>query len=400
MELPIDVDVSTIARIEAVPTILEAVSELTGLRWVCIARVTETTLHICAVLDKIGFGFKVGDTLDVTTTLCEKVREKQSPIIIDSVHDSEYRDHNSPQTYGYQSYFSIPLYRPNGEYFGTLCGLDPEKAQLSTGTMRKTLSLFAELVARQLANDAKLGRAQDALDDANETSKLREQFVAVLSHDVRTPLSTILHGIDILAQYVTPPALPLLDTMRRSGERIAVLIDDVSDFTRGRMGGGISLDLRHEPNLELALNQAIDELRHVYPDRKIIADIPTGLALLCDASRLAQLLSNLLKNALVHGSGDEPVFVHASETNGIFELSVTNSGPPIAPEIQAQLFKPFWKVAKTGRHQGLGLGLFIASEIASSHVGTLEVLSCPAKTTFVYRVKSAAFVERREMSRA
>lgn len=101
-------DVDSITQIDAVPKILEAVSELTGLKFVCIARVTESVLRICAVLDKLNYGFKVGDSLDVTTTLCDKVREKQAPIIIDSVQDSEYRDHHAPKTYGFQSYFSIP----------------------------------------------------------------------------------------------------------------------------------------------------------------------------------------------------------------------------------------------------------------------------------------------------
>jgi len=388
MPLPIEADLTAIARIEAVPTILEAVSELTGLRFVCIARVTTTALTICALLDKLNFGFKVGDSLDVTTTLCDQVRAKQTAIIIDSVSDSEYRDHPAPRTYGFQSYFSIPLYRPDGEYFGTLCGLDPEPAHLSTDAVSKTLSLFTELVARQLANEVVLGRTRIALDDAIETSMLREQFIAVLSHDVRTPLSTILNGIDILGQFVEPSTLPLLETMRRSGKRISALIDDVSDFARGRMGGGIALEMRWEHHLEDTLRQVIEELRHVYPGRTIEAEIPSGIALLCDATRMAQLLSNLLKNAIVHGNHSEPVSVHVSTASGIFAMAVTNSGPAIAPEIQAELFKPFKQGAKPGTKKGLGLGLYIASEIARSHGGTLDVISCDSKTTFTYRVRS------------
>lgn len=394
MQLPIESDLATIARIEAVPTILEAVAELTGLRFVCIARVTATTLYFCALLDKLNFGFKVGDSVDVKTTLCEKVRERQAPIIIDSVADSEFGSHQAPRIYGFQSYFSIPLYRPNGEYFGTLCGLDPEVAELETEAMRKTLGLFAELIARQLANEVVLGQTRVALNDAIETSILREQFIAVLSHDVRTPLSTMLNGIETLGQYVQPAAQPLLDTMRRSGKRISALVDDVSDFARGRMGGGISLNLRHESNLEQTLKQVIDELRQVHPGRTIEATMPTGVALLCDAPRMAQLLSNLVKNAIEHGAANMPVAVNLVASGGVFQLSVTNVGVPIAPEIQAQLFKPFWQGSKAGSRKGLGLGLFIASEIARSHGGTLEVNSADGKTTFIYRVRDAGFAER------
>jgi signal transduction histidine kinase len=400
MRQTLDADIATIQKISAVPTILEAVSEMTGLGFVCIARVTADTWHSCAVLDKLNFGLKVGGALDVTTTLCEEVRDNNAAIIIDSVCDSErYRDHHTPKTYGFQSYFSIPLYRPSGEYFGTLCGLDPAKAQLTEKTTRNTLMLFAELISRQLASEVVLVEAQAALSDEMKIAKQREQFIAMLGHDIRTPLSTLMNGTEILRHHAPPSLTPLLDTMKRSSQRIATLVDDVTDFTRGRMGGGISLNLRHESHLELPLQQAIAELRSVHPQREIIATLPAGLALLCDASRLVQLLSNLLSNALVHGDPLAPVYVNVQQRNGIFELAVTNSGRAIPEGVQAQLFKPFWRTNQAEAGQGLGLGLFIASEIAISHGGVLEVVSSDSATTFTYRSYGAGFVERRELAR-
>jgi signal transduction histidine kinase len=397
----LDADIAVIAKIGAVPTILEAVSELTGLGFVAIARVTSNSWHCCAVLDKLSFGLQVGGELDVTTTLCDEVRDNNAAIIIDSVRDSEqYRDHHTPRIYGFQSYFSIPLYRPSGEYFGTLCGLDPHPAALTQTATRKTLMLFAELISRQLESDVVLVEAQTALSDEVKVAQMREQFIAMLGHDLRTPLSTIMNGTEILRQQAPPSLKPLLDIMQRSSLRIGALIDDVTDFTRGRMGGGISLNLRHEGHLEQPLQQAIAELRSVYPERAIVVEMPAGIALLCDAARLAQLLSNLLKNALVHGSASAPVHVSARQANGIFELSVTNSGPAIPAEIQAQLFKPFWQSHSGGAGGGgLGLGLFIASEIAISHGGVLEVASSDTATTFAYRSRSADFIERRTLTR-
>lgn len=386
MQKTLEADIAAIEQISAVPTILAAVSELTGLGFVCVARVTQSSWHACAVLDKLAFGLKVGGALDVTTTLCEEVRDTDAAVIIDSVRDSErYRDHQTPRIYGFQSYFSIPLHRPSGEYFGTLCGLDPQSAELTRSATRNTLMLFAELISRQLASEAVLGKAQAALDDEVKTAKLREQFIAMVGHDIRTPLSTMLNATEILRHHVAADMKPLLDIMHRSGTRIAGLVDDVTDFTRGRMGGGISLDLRHETNLEQPLQQAIDELRSVYPGREIVAALPSGVALLCDAPRLVQLLSNLLKNALIHGSPTAPVRVSARQAGGLFELAVSNGGAAIPEEIQAQLFKPFWQSAKAGA--GLGLGLFIASEIAVSHGGVLEVTSTDSETTFTYRCR-------------
>lgn len=386
MQQTLDADIATIAKISAVPTILEAVAELTGLGFVGIARVTPSSWHLCAMLDKLDYGLSVGSALDIKSTLCEEVQHTGCAVIIDSVRDNEqYRDHHTPRLYGFQSYFSIALYRPSGEYFGSLFGFDPQAAELTREATRKTLMLFAELISRQLANEVVLDEAQAALSDEMKTARMREQFIAMLGHDIRTPLSTIMNGTEILRHRAPVSLTPLLDMMHRSSHRIAALVDDVTDFTRGRMGGGISLNLRHERNLEAPLQQAIDELRSVYPARDIVAALPSGIALFCDASRTVQLLSNLLKNALIHGSPAAPVEVKVRQADDIFELSVSNSGPAIPAEIQAQLFKPFWQSTQSDSGQGLGLGLFIASEIAVSHGGVLEVASSDDTTTFTYR---------------
>lgn len=393
-------DIATIQSISAVPTILEAVAELTGLGFVCVARVTGDSWHSCAVLDRLEFGLNVGDSLDVTTTICEEVRDTNSAVIIDSVRESEkYRDHHTPKIYGFQSYFSIPLHRPNGEYFGTLCGLDPAAAQLTNKATKNTLMLFAELISRQLVNEVILHETRNALNDALETSELREQFIAVLGHDLRTPLSAILNGTEVMKHHSSPGGQPVLTRMQRSIQRIAGLVEDLMDFTRGRMGGGISLNLRHERTIHVTLTQVVDELRSAHPDREILSTMPPDFMLLCDAQRLGQLLSNLLKNALVHGDAKRPVNVSVTLKNGIFELAVTNSGPAISSEVISQLFKPFWRAQGTGPSQGLGLGLFIVSEIAKSHGGTIDVVSSDTATSFIYRMKTAAFVERRLLSR-
>ncbi|MYN28234.1 sensor histidine kinase [Duganella levis] len=394
MQQTLDADIATIAKISAVPTILEAVAELTGLGFVGIARVTPTSWHACAVLDKLGYGLEPGSELDISTTLCQEVQHTRCAVIIDSVSESEqYRDHHTPRIYGFESYFSIPLYRPSGEYFGSLCGLHREKAELNKTATRNTLMLFADLISRQLASEVVLDEAQAALSDEMKTAKLREQFIAMLGHDIRTPLSTIMNGTEILRLRAPESLKPLLDTMHRSSHRIASLIDDVTDFTRGRMGGGISLNLLHESHLETSLQQAIAELQSVFPQRQIVAELPQGIALFCDAPRLVQLLSNLLKNAIIHGSPAAPVQVEVQQANGMFELSVRNSGPAIPEEKQAQLFKPFWRSDNATGGQGLGLGLFIASEIAISHGGVLEVISTDDATTFTYRARIAGPVQ-------
>jgi hypothetical protein len=143
--------VEEVQAIRAVPDILQTLADLTGLGFICVAHVTATEWTACAVLDRLDFGLKPGDPLDVTTTLCEDVRDTGLAIVIDCVDDSaQYKNHPTPLMYGFQSYFSIPLFRPAGTYFGTLCGIDPAPAQLNNKTTTTTMRLFAELISKQL----------------------------------------------------------------------------------------------------------------------------------------------------------------------------------------------------------------------------------------------------------
>jgi signal transduction histidine kinase len=385
-------DIQSIQSIGAVPTILEAIATMTGLGFVCIARVTENSWTTCAVLDKLNFGLKVGDPLDVTTTLCEAVRDTRTAIIIDEVRsDPVYRDHHTPRLYGFQSYFSIPLFRPDGAYFGTLCGLDPKEARLSEKTTVDSMTLFAQLISLQLENERSLEETRSALMDEREAAVLREKFIAVLGHDLRNPLGSILMGTDLLmTQTLAPKSQTVVERIRRSAQRIATLVDDVVDFTRGQMGGGIALRLEHETRLAAAFEQVIAELRSTYPERSIEADLSACPVLLCDAQRMAQMLSNLLKNALVHGDVSQPVKVGSNFRDHIFSLSVSNGGEPIAASKISQLFKPFWRETGERAQDGLGLGLFIVAEIAQAHGGTIDVRSDAEATVFTYSVKAAS----------
>ncbi|HEX8405818.1 MAG TPA: ATP-binding protein [Duganella sp.] len=391
MQPDIAADIAAIQSMAAVPTILETVSALTGLRFVCVARVTAESWTTCAVLDRLDFGLKVGDGLDITTTICEEVRDTRHAVVIDHVRqDQRYRDHHTPRIYGFQSYFSIPLFRPNGDYFGTLCGLDPAANELSTPKVTETLKLFAQLISTQLESDRELAATRTALSDELATAELREQFIAVLGHDLRTPLSSIVTGADVLGMLELPPqAVKVVERIRRSAMRIAGLVDDVVDFTRGRMGGGIAIDLKLDSGLKAVFEQVIAELRGAHPQNEILVDLSLAGPLLIDTGRMAQLLSNLLKNALVHGDPKRPIRVRATQQGGALEIIVSNEGPAIPRETVSQLFKPFWRGNPVRGEKGLGLGLFIVSEIAQSHHGALEVISTDQETSFIFRMKGA-----------
>ncbi|HBI68987.1 MAG TPA: histidine kinase [Massilia sp.] len=378
--------VDEIQAFGAVPKILETVAAMTGLGFVCIAHVTDDAWITCAVLDKLEFGLKPGDELDVTTTLCEEVRDTGRSVIIDHVAEStQYAGHHTPRIYGFQSYFSIPVFRTDGRYFGTLCGLDPKPIKLSDPVTVSTLHLFAELISKQLDAENRQQAARSDLSSERETAELREQFIAVLGHDLRTPLGSIALGADLLALKVADPALrPVVERIRRSARRMASLVDDVMDFTRGRMGSGIRLKLRRHDSVHLTLEQVIDEMRGLHPERVIAASIPDLLCLDCDPERLAQLLSNLLANALVHGNAGTPVHIDARHEDGTFVLSVSNEGQDLPPEVIAQLFKPYWRATSRPGSEGLGLGLYIVDQIARAHGGKIDVTSSAGRTAFTF----------------
>jgi signal transduction histidine kinase len=245
--------------------------------------------------------------------------------------------------------------------------------------------LFAELIATHLDAVDRLVATEAKLLTERQTAELREQFIAVLGHDLRNPLASIAAGTRMLPKAKSKEAADeILGLMQKSAARMSAMIDNVLDFARGRLGSGIALNRSPEP-LQPVLKQVIAELRASYPDRKVEAKFALSQPVHCDSGRIAQLFSNLLGNALTHGSAATPVRVQAVTRDGAFELSIANSGDPIPPEAMERLFQPFYRVA-VQRSLGLGLGLYIASEIARAHGGTLSVDSSPDETRFTFRM--------------
>jgi len=164
---------------------------------------------------------------------------------------------------------------------------------------------------------------------------------------------------------------------------MSALIDNVLDFARGRLGGGLALT-RKSQSLQPVLDHVIAELRASFPESPIETNFALTREVNCDSGRIAQLFSNLLGNALIHGTAGSPIRVDAAAREDRFELSVANAAEPIGAEAIKRLFQPFYRASDT--RQGLGLGLYIASEIARAHGGRLEATSTPQETRFTFRM--------------
>jgi signal transduction histidine kinase len=350
--------------------------------------VTEDRWITCSVRDDIEFGLRPGDELKIETTICNDIRKSHEAVVIDHVaEDPLYAHHHTPAIYGFQSYISMPIILRDGTFFGTLCAIDPRPARLRRPEIIGMFKLFAELIAFHLDTQQRLRSSEAALEEELRTSELREQFIAVLGHDLKNPLASIDAGARMLARKPDEDKTRmLLDAIQGSVARMAKLIDNVLDLARGRLGGGIALERQPEETLQPVLEPVIEELRASHADRRIDSTFDLTEPVKCDAVRIGQLLSNLLGNALTHGSPEGPIDVRASTANGMFELSVSNRGEPIPPAIMDNLFKPFVRASYKPSVQGLGLGLYIASEIASAHGGTLAVASSCEETRITFRM--------------
>lgn len=242
-------------------------------------------------------------------------------------------------------------------------------------------------------------RFNEAIDQAltesvsiftEQVEQARNLLLGMLGHDMRSPLQTIQLTASYLAalnagEHVTEAAARLI----RSGARMQSLLDDLCDFTRTQLGLGINI-APHDVDLKPVLADVVDELRAANPGRQIALEIDGDLRGRWDEQRMQQLLSNLVINAIKYGSPDGPVQVIAAATDGDVRIEVKNHGEPIDPQTLARIFDPLQRGAdqkdKGSSKSGLGLGLYIASEIARAHHGGIHAKSDANETAFVVRV--------------
>ena len=378
-------DVEAINSIPIVPNLLEVICRTTGMGFAAIARVTDEKWITCGVRDEILFGLEPGDELKLETTICHEIRQNGNAVVIDHVdQDENFRNHHTPAMYGFQSYISVPIIRKDGTFFGTLCAIDPKPAQLNNVAIMGMFTLFADLISFHLNSIEQLAISNAQLDEERKIAELREQFIAILGHDLRNPVGAILNSAQLLMRMpLNERSIRIATIIKDSSYRIKALIDNMLDFASGKLGGGILLNKNANEPIEQILEHIITELSIIWPERKIEVDIDLTEPVNADGKRIAQLFSNLLSNALTHGKEDVPVIVTIKSNNAGFELAVTNKGE-ISTATMERLFHPFSRGQVKQSQQGLGLGLFIASEIANAHNGSLNVTSVDNTTCFTF----------------
>ncbi len=376
-------EVEAAGRIAAMPRILEIACHVAGMRFAAVAHVTPAGWTACAVRDALGTGVRPGTRLEPEAMLCGMVSRDLRPRLVENLDAAGTRAALGGLRLG--SCVSVPIVLADGSVFGTLCAADPEACEVEPRRILSAFELFTALIASQLDAELRAAASDAVLAQERETSRLREEFIAVLGHDLRSPLQSVSAGTRMLLRR-PERAEEIAGHIERSIARMAGLIDNVMDFARGRLGGGLELNRSADVPLAPMLLQVVEEMRSTHPDRLIELALAIDEPVHCDHARIAQILSNLLGNALTHGADGQPVQVSADTKAGVFTLFVANAGEPIPPATLDGLFHPFFRGAPGNGQGGLGLGLYIASEIARAHGGVLDVTSTPAVTCFTFRM--------------
>ncbi|WP_229466578.1 ATP-binding protein [Pseudoduganella plicata] len=245
---------------------------------------------------------------------------------------------------------------------------------------------------------ADVTRFNEAIDQALAESVARYEymvkqsqnmFLAILGHDLRNPLGTVVSGSTFLMQATDIASKYVLVATRmfNSAKRMSKLINDLIDFTRTHLGPGIPIRVKQCSVVEVC-ELVVNELRTFHPEQIIDLHVPPQLDAIFDESRIAQVLSNLIGNAIQYGQHDTAVTVRASGSDTDIVISVNNRGRTIPAEKLGSIFDPMVRIAASvsadyTERTSLGIGLFISREIVQSHGGRVEVTSsAQAGTTF------------------
>ncbi|WP_275900315.1 GAF domain-containing sensor histidine kinase [Pyxidicoccus trucidator] len=302
--------------------------------------------------------------------------------------DPRFTHHPAPKLYGIESYMAVPLFRRNGAFFGVLCAMDPRPADVGEDKL-EVFHHLAELVGYQLEQEDELGRRDAQLLGAREAAQLREQLIGIVSHDLRNPLNAITLSTATLMRRtdLDDRARRGLSRILESADRANRLIRDLLDFTQARMGQ--ALPVKFKPmDLQVLTQQVVDEVGLATPGRRFDLESTGDGRGSWDSDRIAQVLTNLLTNAVQYSPPGTPIRVKTEAEAGQVVISVCNQGPPIPEHILPGLFEPMTRGADSGSElRSIGLGLYIVDQIVRAHSGRVEVESTrEAGTTFRVRL--------------
>ncbi|WP_290841101.1 ATP-binding protein [Flavobacterium sp.] len=410
-------DINDIGKISIIPSLLDVICRTTKMGFSAVARVTEDRWIACQVKDDISFGLKPGGELEIQTTICNEIRQDQSPVIIDHVSkDPNFKDHHTPAMYGFESYISVPIIRKDGAFFGTLCAIDPNPHMVSSPEITQMFLLFADLISFHLEAvsdleiselmleeerhfsdelEARIQQRTHELEQKNEAlasmNKELQAFAYISSHDLQEPLRKIqTFGSFILEKEfdnLSDNGKKYFQRMQDSAARMQSLINDLLAYSRttyedwtfevtdlGRIVDDISEDLS-------------DEIER----KKVIleADMCTAKVI---TFQFRLLLHNLVANSVKFSKPDraphikiksriapasEIDHVELRENTEYCHITVSDNGIGFDEQYSEKIFGLFQRLHPRTEYEGTGIGLAIVRKIVENHNGVVTARSKP-----------------------
>lgn len=277
-----------------------------------------------------------------------------------------------------------------------LMELVAEYRALRASVIRLWRESAAQTDDRDLVDQTRFNEAIDqSLAEAvrhfsTQMDRSREIFLGILGHDLRNPLNAMLLSSQSLSTLGLGEVAEVAAQITASGEAMARMLADFLDFTASRLGRGMPISPA-KMDLAALCRAVVNESQASFPEKPLRLDLRGKLVGNWDEGRLRQVLSNLIGNAIQHGTGNEPILVSASAAAAGVEIRVQNSGKPIPKDAISSIFDPLVQVEPSQRSRSrqtgsMGLGLYIAREVVTAHGGTIEVKSSRAAGT-VFIVK-------------
>ncbi|TKT88812.1 GAF domain-containing sensor histidine kinase [Dyadobacter frigoris] len=393
-------DIENVKQIPIVSTMLEVVCRTTGMGFAAIARVTQDKWIACSVRDEILFGLEPGGELPIETTICNEIRDSRKAVIIDDVGtDLTYANHHTPQIYGFKSYISVPIFLRNGEFFGTLCAIDPKPADLNNAKTIGMFKLFTDLISFHLHSIDVLEKSNAAVLDMNrqltESMDENRQYQHISSHNLQEPLRKIRMFSSMLIDAAeikdTEKAKNLALKINASAQKFSMMIKDLSDFSELNDTSFESIDLSS------IINDVCSQLNPEMEAKSAVVSVSEIPLIQAVPFQMEQLFYHLIHNGIKFSKKDDTPVINIQAkmlsreevvkiiptAKGIefVEISMEDNGIGIEKSQLENIFDMFSQLPYDKTPKGRGIGLSYCRKIIRNHNGIITSQSEPGKGT-------------------
>lgn len=393
-EKSLALDIERIKQIPIVPKMLDVICKTTGMGFAAVARVTKDRWIACSVRDEILFGLQPGGELPVATTLCDQIRDTHVEVVVDDFEqDQHYSAHHTPEIYGLRSYISVPIFLKNGDFFGTLCAIDPRPAVVNNSKTIDMFNMFAELISFHLESLQLLEKSKLVVDELSEqlidSIEENRQYQYISNHNLQEPLRKIRIFSSMLIDEMEnkdSKAHELALKLNKNAHRFSLMIHDLSDYS------GLNKKTTFEKiDLNNSVSNVITFLETEIQNSNAVIKIANLPEIYGIPLQIEQLFYHLLLNALKFSKKDSNPIINiiavprdiernSQADNDVAvieytEIQVIDNGIGIDKAQLDKIFNIFSRLSIDNINKGEGIGLSYCKKIIRNHKGTISVKS-------------------------